>query len=492
MNAGISSIGLYVPRFRLSGKVLTDAWHRPMGKGSKSVPNFDEDSLTMAVNAVINTLPDGKTGSIEGSSEQPEALYFATTTSPYNEKSSAALIATAVDLKVNARTMDFSGSLRSGTSALIAGIESIQAGSLKSLIAASADTRFAEPGSDLEPVIGAGAAAVILTSDKTRQALEITGYSSTAANLTDYWRRKEDRYIHHSDLKYAMTYGATKTVIQAVSEFADSTGRNISEYGKVVLGVPDGRSTRTIAKQLKLNPDQIQDSFIQQIGLTGSSHAFIMLAGAYEHAPEGSEILIVNYGDGCDIISLKKRGSPSKPGNITGITDHLTASVELPSYTKYLSYHNLINESNQNLTTEPFSSTILSKREEGQNIRLHGRMCNNCGTINNLELNVCPHCKTRNDFRDHKLSKTGIINTFTQEYYYPTPEPPVTMAVIDLDGGGRILAQMTDSDPKSIEIDMPVELTFRRLHQGGEFFNYCWKCRPVISAGKSKTGGEGE
>ncbi|UCH90040.1 MAG: OB-fold domain-containing protein, partial [Thermoplasmata archaeon] len=87
------------------------------------------------------------------------------------------------------------------------------------------------------------------------------------------------------------------------------------------------------------------------------------------------------------------------------------------------------------------------------------------------------------------LSKRGIINTFTQEYYYPTPEPPVTMAVIDLDGGGRILAQMTDTDPKSVSIGLPVELTFRRLHQGGEFLNYCWKCRPIGKSVKA-SGGE--
>jgi uncharacterized OB-fold protein len=58
------------------------------------------------------------------------------------------------------------------------------------------------------------------------------------------------------------------------------------------------------------------------------------------------------------------------------------------------------------------------------------------------------------------------------------------MAVIDLDGGGRYLSQMTDVEASEVKVGMKVEMTFRRLHEGGGFHNYCWKCRPAREAGK--------
>jgi 3-hydroxy-3-methylglutaryl CoA synthase len=491
IKVGIENIGIYLPRFRISGKVLSEAWLRPMGKAVKAVPNHDEDSLTMAVGAVINTTGElALPGKGDEKLNQIDALYFASTSAPYKEKSCASLIAAAADLPIEVRTLDFGGSLRAGTSALISGIESISAKSLKNIIITASDMRYAEPGSELEPIIGAGAAAVQIASSESSAPLEITGYKSSTGDLTDYWRRTDDRYIHYSDLKYAMTYGATKTVVESVQQFLETTGRSAAEFHKIVLGLPDVRSIRAISKQLKLKPEQLQDNFAMQIGLTGSAHSFIMLADAAVSCPNGSEVLLANYGDGCDIICFKKTSELPASELKNGVGPILSDAAELPSYTKYLSYHNHIRESTQTLTSEPFSSTILAQREENQNIKMHGKRCGKCGTIQTLDLNVCPHCKSRENFTDQKLSKRGVINTFTQEYYYPTPEPPVTMAVIDLESGGRVLAQMTDSDPKSVEIGMNVELTFRRLHQGADFINYCWKCRPISNKSAEDGGGK--
>ena len=80
---------------------------------------------------------------------------------------------------------------------------------------------------------------------------------------------------------------------------------------------------------------------------------------------------------------------------------------------------------------------------------------------------------------DVKLAKKGKLQTYSQEYYYPTPEPPVNMVVIDLDDGSRFLTQMTDTSAEDVKIGMDLELTFRRLHEGGNFHNYCWKAKPA-------------
>lgn len=71
--------------------------------------------------------------------------------------------------------------------------------------------------------------------------------------------------------------------------------------------------------------------------------------------------------------------------------------------------------------------------------------------------------------------------TFTRDHLVPSPDPPTIMAAADLDGGGRFYAQVTDADPSAVEVGTPVELTFRRLHEGEDCVNYFWKLRPLLT-----------
>src|SRR5207247_2481704 len=77
-----------------------------------------------------------------------------------------------------------------------------------------------------------------------------------------------------------------------------------------------------------------------------------------------------------------------------------------------------------------------------------------------------------------KRARRGQLFTFTNDYLTESPDPPVTHAVVDLDGGGRLYVQLTDCEPERVEIDMPLELTFRKIHEAGGFNNYFWKARP--------------
>jgi uncharacterized OB-fold protein len=83
-----------------------------------------------------------------------------------------------------------------------------------------------------------------------------------------------------------------------------------------------------------------------------------------------------------------------------------------------------------------------------------------------------------------KLSRRGKVYTFTRDHVFLTPDPPQVMAVVDLEEGGRFYGQMTDCDPKEVKIDLPVELTFRKLHEGRGFNNYFWKSMPIRCQGE--------
>src|SRR3989304_4643187 len=87
---GIVSLGVYIPRYRLSGKTVAQVWGGT-GGGGRSVAGYDEDSLTMATEAALHALQGHDPAKVG-------ACFFASTTAPYVEKSSATLLASVADL----------------------------------------------------------------------------------------------------------------------------------------------------------------------------------------------------------------------------------------------------------------------------------------------------------------------------------------------------------------------------------------------------------
>src|SRR5688572_15216669 len=111
MMLGVTRLATYFPRRRLERALIGKAWGTRVPEGVRTVAAIDEDALTMGVDAALACLDDGHPAAID-------ALYFASTSSPYAEKQVASLIATAVDLPRKIAVADFGGSVRAGLGAL--------------------------------------------------------------------------------------------------------------------------------------------------------------------------------------------------------------------------------------------------------------------------------------------------------------------------------------------------------------------------------------
>ena len=98
---GLTSYGAYIPLYRLNRDEISRFCGTSSIKGERAVSNFDEDSLTMGVEAVVDCLDDINRELIDG-------LYFSSTTLPYNGKESASILAAAADLRRDIFTADFS------------------------------------------------------------------------------------------------------------------------------------------------------------------------------------------------------------------------------------------------------------------------------------------------------------------------------------------------------------------------------------------------
>src|SRR4030042_2699928 len=105
----------------------------------------------MAVGATLDCIKHG--------CQQADGLFFASTTSPYREKQTAAIIAAAVDLPRETRTADFTDSLRSGTIALSSAIDAVKSGSAENILVIISDSRLGAGKSQFEQLFGDGAVA---------------------------------------------------------------------------------------------------------------------------------------------------------------------------------------------------------------------------------------------------------------------------------------------------------------------------------------------
>ncbi len=76
---GITSYGAYIPWHRIDRQQFTKAWGGFAIPGERAVAYYDEDSVTMAVEAALDCIRDVAPSIVD-------SLLFATTTSPYKEK----------------------------------------------------------------------------------------------------------------------------------------------------------------------------------------------------------------------------------------------------------------------------------------------------------------------------------------------------------------------------------------------------------------------
>jgi uncharacterized OB-fold protein len=82
-----------------------------------------------------------------------------------------------------------------------------------------------------------------------------------------------------------------------------------------------------------------------------------------------------------------------------------------------------------------------------------------------------------------KLARKGKVFTYTHDYLLgPGNFPsdginPTTRILIELEDGCRIWLEMTDHEIEDVDVGIPVELTFRLLHQKSDFRFYGWRAR---------------
>lgn len=471
---GITSYGAYIPFNRMPRSMVSQAWDNPalMGPGELAIKNYDEDCLTMAAEASIDCLKGLDRSKVDG-------FYLATTNFPYKEKLVSTIGAQTLDLRTDIRTADFANSLRVGVSALLAAMDAVNAGSMKNVLVAASDSRPTQVNGDLEVTFGDGAAALLLGD--TDIAATIEGTHSISHEFTDFWRGYTDTFVRAWEDRFNLDEGYRKVLPEAVKAMLDKYSLTIKDITKVCYYGPNARRHREAARALGVAPEQVQDGLLESVGNTGTALPLMMLVAALEEAKPGDRILVVGYGNGCDLVLLKvtEQIEKIKEGRL-GIKGHLASKRQIPSYQKYLIWRELVPVSPAARPEILPTSVSAMYRERQMNIALYGGKCKVCGSQTYPLQRVCVMCRAKDNFEPIRLSdKKATIFTFTNDYLALSADPPATVTYVDIEGGGRADFDMTDRVPEEVKVGMPVEFTFRKLYYDRGVNNYWWKVRPI-------------
>lgn len=462
---GIISYGAYIPYNRLQRKKIGEFYGKSAMGGEKAIAGYDEDSVSMGVEAAIDCLQ-----SVDP--KQIDAVYFATTSSPYKEKGSIAIIAGALNLSDSVRGIEASSSLRSGTSSMLAAQPNE-----KTLVIA-ADGRTGAPTGQNEQWFGDGAVSFLMGSGEEVIAKIIDSGSAQGEILTQ-WKSPLDLFTQSWEERLGSTV-FIKQVKEAILPFLEKNDRSVGSISKVIISGPTPRAHAQAASALGFKSDQVQDPFFQTVGSTGNAHAPMMIVAALEEANPGDQLLVIAFAEGLDFILLEVTDAISRLSDRKGVKGYLSTKNDQVSYSSYLKWREIIKTEPPRRPDQDRPSAPALYRGYDQNLSFTGSKCKKCDTPQFPKQRVCIQCQAKDEMEDYRfVGQSAKVTTFTLDHLAASPNSPIIGAIVDFDNGGRILCEITDCDPKEVEIGMNVEMTFRRLFTAAGISNYFWKARPI-------------
>jgi len=408
-------------------------------------------------------------------------LFFASTTPPYSEKSSSSILASVLDLKKEVLAMDVTDSLRSATSALLLAMNSVNQGSMEEALIVAADCRLGMASSDFEQIFGDASAALVVGKSNLLATFEGT-YSLTDPFI-DAWRKEGQSFVNTWEDRFVKLYGFSRVIEDGIQNLLKKYELTPADFARVIIPAPDARTHQDVVKRFGLKPTQVQDPLLSTVGNAGTAHAFLMLASALEEAKTGDRILLANYGDGCDLLILRATDLIEKRKGQRGLKQFLNSKSPLDNYEKYLTLKGEIEK--EPPRRPPFDTSLPTLwRDRKSVLSLYGGKCKKCGTPHFPLQRICFGCRSKDNFEEVRLvGKKAELFTFTKDNLFASIDPPMVMSVVEIRGGFRIYCQMTDRNPDQVKVGMPVEMTFRKIHEARGLNNYFWKCRPVRPEG---------
>jgi hydroxymethylglutaryl-CoA synthase len=487
-DVGILAFGAYLPRLRLSRKAVAEAnaWFNPalkgLAKGERSMCNWDEDAVTMAVEAARDCLIGQDRGALK-------AVSFASTTLPFEDRLNAGIVAEALNLKPDIAAQDLTASQRAATSGLIAALQMARGGGGPVLMVAS-EKRRAKTASPLELQAGDGAAAVLVGTGPV--VARLLASASRTVDFVDHYRGEGFEFDYTWEERWIRDEGYNKIVPAALADLFKSTDVKPGDIAHFAMPCVLPRVAAGIAKKAGMPDAAVRDNLHTVCGETGAAHPLVMLADALERAKPGDKVLVAGFGQGCDALLFEATADLAKLAPRMGVKGHLARRKEETNYSKFLAFNDLV-AIERGMRADVDKQTALSSlyRNRRMLTGFIGGQCRKCGTLQFPKSKVCvnPNCNAFHSQDDHPFADTPAkVQSYTADRLTYSPDPPHYYGMVNFEQGGRVMIDFTDCDRETVDVGAPMRMMFRIKEYDPQrgFTRYYWKAAPVSQPGAAK------
>jgi len=305
MKYGIAGYGAYVPRFRIRAEEIASVWGAD-AKGikeglmieEKSVPDMDEDTITISVEAAKNAIARAGIDA-----RKIGALFVGSESHPYAVKPSGTVVAEALGITPDVLVADFEFACKAGTAGIQTCLGLVKSGEIEYGMAIGADTSQGRPGDALEYTAAAGGAAFVIGPEPLA---EIEGMYSFTTDTPDFWRREGEEFPRHGS-RFTGEPAYFRHVVTASKNLMEKLSLRATDFDYVALHMPNGKFPLRAAKLLNVPKEKIMPGLVvTKIGNTYSGSSILGLTALLDIARPGQRILLTSFGSGAgsDSFSL--------------------------------------------------------------------------------------------------------------------------------------------------------------------------------------------
>ena len=263
---GITSYGAYIPRLRLDRMAIFQnmGWFAPaivmVAQGERSMCNWDEDALTMAVAASRDCLIGKDKAVLDG-------VYLASTTLPFADRQNAGIVATALNMPAKILASDFTASQKAGTTALLAALESVKSGERDNILVTATDKRETKTAYFYEMWFGDGAASMLVGSEDV--IAEFKGSHSVSYDFVPHYRGSERQFDYMWEERWTRDEGYARIIPEAVNGLMDKLNITINDVDRLVYPCFFKAEHKNIARKLNAPPEKVMGNMHEECGETG-------------------------------------------------------------------------------------------------------------------------------------------------------------------------------------------------------------------------------
>jgi len=458
-------------------------WFAPaiimVAQGERSMCNWDEDSITMAVAASRDCLRGRD-------KRELDALYMASTTLPFADRQNAGIVSAALNLRDDLTTADYTSSQKAATTALISALESVISGEKKNIMVSASDRRETKTAYFYEMWFGDGAAS--LTVGDSDVIAQYKGSYSVSRDFVDHYRGSDKKYDYVWEERWTRDAGYGIIIPQVVSGLFGKLGITMDDVDKLVYPCFFKNDHRKIARKIGASPEKLVDNMHEVCGETGVAHSFMMFISALEEAQPGDRILLCGFGQGANALYFEVTDHIAGLPKRNGVAGSLANKKSTENYHKWLKFRDLIQtEMGIRAEAPTQTATTVLWRKNKMIVGLVGGKCRECGTPQFPKADICvnPACGAFYSQDDYEFADIPAkVKTFTGDMLSVSVDPPAIYGMVQFEGGGRLVADFTDCELDDIKVGLPVQMEFKCKGVDKErgFVNYFWKAVPMPGA----------